>query len=49
MRHARQLIEAWRIEYNTERLHSPLDYLTRGQFAQNRVLTMDSIRASGKN
>ncbi|MGN6263104.1 MAG: IS3 family transposase [Ralstonia sp.] len=28
IRHARQLIEQWRIEYNTERPHSSLGYLT---------------------
>lgn len=28
MRHARRLIEEWRIEYNTERPHSSLGYLT---------------------
>jgi putative transposase len=33
MRHARSLIEAWRIEYITERPHSSLGYLTPGQFA----------------
>jgi putative transposase len=46
MRHARQLIEAWRIEYNTERPHSSLGYLTPAQFAkaceQERGLTTDS-------
>jgi putative transposase len=34
MRHARSLIESWRIEYNTERPHSSLGYLTPEQFAQ---------------
>ncbi|WP_412771096.1 integrase core domain-containing protein, partial [Ralstonia solanacearum] len=34
MRHARQLIEEWRIEYNTERPHSSLGYMTPVQFAQ---------------
>ncbi|WP_409014992.1 transposase [Caballeronia sp. LP006] len=29
MRHARHLIEEWRIEYNTERPHSSLGYLAR--------------------
>ena len=31
--HARALIEAWRIEYNSERLHSPLGYMTPDEFA----------------
>lgn len=34
MRHARSLIESWRIEYNTERPHSSLGYLTPEQFAR---------------
>ncbi|MBR8434941.1 transposase family protein [Burkholderia cenocepacia] len=33
MRHAKRLIEEWRIEYNTERPHSSLGYLTPVQFA----------------
>lgn len=31
--HARALIEAWRIEYNSEHLHSSLGYLTLDEFA----------------
>ena len=46
IRHARQLIEEWRIEYNTERPHSSLGYLTPAQFAQGHeqkgFLTSDS-------
>ncbi|WP_413212602.1 MULTISPECIES: IS3 family transposase [Burkholderiaceae] len=47
MRHARSLIESWRIEYNTERPHSSLGYLTPGQFARaheaaRQFLTSDS-------
>jgi putative transposase len=46
MRHARSLIESWRIEYNTERPHSSLGYLTPEQFAQaheeQQLLTSDS-------
>ncbi|WP_373558511.1 integrase core domain-containing protein [Burkholderia sp. FL-7-2-10-S1-D7] len=34
MRHAKRLIEEWSIEYNTERPHSSLGYLTPVQFAQ---------------
>ncbi len=33
MAHARQIIEAWRVEYNTERTHSSLDDLTPEEFA----------------
>jgi len=51
MAHARQVIEAWRIEYNTERTHSSLDDLTPEEFAmklskqgqQSVSLTADSI------
>lgn len=46
MRHARRLIEEWRIEYNTERTHNSLGYLTPVQFAQahevKKFLTSDS-------
>lgn len=34
MRHAREVIEAWRIEYNTERPHSSLGDLTPEEYAQ---------------
>ncbi|QGR89199.1 transposase [Burkholderia multivorans] len=34
MRHAKRLIEEWPIEYNTERPHSSLGYLTPAQFAR---------------
>ena len=51
MAHARQVIEAWRIEYNTERTHSSLGNLTPEEFAmklskQSQAtvsLTADSI------
>jgi len=51
MAHARRIIEAWRIEYNTERTHSSLDNLTPEEFAmklskqsqQSVSLTADSI------
>lgn len=47
MRHAKRLIEEWRIEYNTERPHSSLGYLTPVQFARahhakQQFLTLDS-------
>ncbi|WP_233634040.1 integrase core domain-containing protein, partial [Burkholderia cenocepacia] len=47
MRHAKRLIEEWRIEYNTERPHSSLGYLTPVQFARahdakQQFLTSDS-------
>ena len=45
MRHARQVIEAWRQEYNGERPHSSLGYLTPKQFAE-RFLTADSMSIS---
>ncbi len=32
MQHARSVIEAWRVEYNTERTHSSLDDLTPEEF-----------------
>ena len=34
MKHARQVIENWRIEYNTEREHSALGKLTPQEYAQ---------------
>jgi putative transposase len=54
MAHARRVIEAWRIEYNTERTHSSLDDLTPEEFAtklskQSQAtisLTADSIPIS---
>ncbi|KVO22198.1 hypothetical protein WJ73_33285 [Burkholderia ubonensis] len=47
MRYAKRLIEEWRVEYNTERPHSSLGYLTPAQFAQahdakQQFLTSDS-------
>jgi hypothetical protein len=32
---ARRLIEAWRIDYNAERPHSSLGYLTPNEYAAN--------------
>jgi hypothetical protein len=34
-----QIIEAWRIEYNTERPHSSLGDLTPAAFAKKSLLT----------
>jgi putative transposase len=45
MRHARQVIAAWRQEYNGERPHSSLGYLTPDRFAA-RFLTADSMLVS---
>jgi len=33
LRHAREVIEAWRVDYNTVRPHSSLSYLTPEEFA----------------
>ena len=53
MAQARHIIEAWRIEYNTERPHSSLGDLTPQEFAESNLLrtektlslTADSNRA----
>lgn len=45
MHHARQVIAAWRQEYNDERPHSSLGYLTPNRFADS-FLTADSISFS---
>jgi transposase InsO family protein len=45
MRHARQVIEDWRQEYNGERPHSSLGYLTPNRFAES-FLTADSMSIS---
>ena len=36
---ARETIETWRIEYNTERPHSSLNDLTPAEYAERMVLT----------
>jgi putative transposase len=49
MAQARRLIEAWRIEYNTERPHSSLGNLTPEEFANSKnsvLLTADSNSTS---
>ncbi len=47
LRQAKSLIEDWPLEYNTERPHGALRYLTPEQFAQahrqQRFLTLDSM------
>ena len=45
MQHARSIIEAWRIEYNTERPHSSLGNRTPEEFANSRT-TQDEERVS---
>jgi putative transposase len=45
MRHARHVIETWRQEYNDERPHSSLGYLTPNRFADS-FLTADSMSVS---
>ncbi|WP_394358011.1 IS3 family transposase [Methylococcus mesophilus] len=45
MCHARQVIEEWRREYNEQRPHSSLAYLTPDQFADT-FLTADSMSVS---
>jgi putative transposase len=51
MQHARSTIEAWRIEYNTERPHSSLDDLTPEEFrdAHASRRSADRVRANLKN
>ena len=44
MAQARQVIEKWRIEYNTERPHSSLGDLTPEQFAKNAVVAAEGIQ-----
>ena len=49
--HARQLIEAWRIEYNTERTHSSLGDVTPQEYAAQAVAERDrgvSLTADSK-
>jgi len=43
--HARALIEAWRIEYNNEHLHSSLGYVTPDEFAAGRTLALEQDAA----
>jgi putative transposase len=43
--HARQIIECWRLEYNTERPHSSLGNLTPEQFAESVRRASPALRA----
>jgi len=54
MRHTKRLIEERRIEYDTERTHRSLGYLTPVRFARThdakqQFLTSDSNCSSGRN
>lgn len=51
MQHARSTIEAWRLEYNTERPHSSLDDLTPEEFrdAHASRRSADRVRENLKN
>jgi len=48
LQHARSMIEAWRIEYNTERPHSSLDELTPEEFrhahASGKIIVSVSVK-----
>ena len=46
LRHAREEIEAWRVEYNTERPHSSLAYKTPREFAAERARTLERVEGS---
>ena len=45
MAHARCVIERWRVEYNTERPHGALGYLTPQKYAQAKLEAL-ALRAS---
>jgi putative transposase len=51
MQHARSTIEAWRLEYNTERPHSSLGYLTPEQFREAHASrrSADRVRENLEN
>lgn len=45
---ARQIIESWRIDYNRERLHSPLGYRTPEEVHQDLIRPFDrSVMVAG--
>ena len=46
MAHARQAIEKWRIDYNTERPHSSLGNLTPEEYAKNGLARMKEAESS---
>jgi putative transposase len=46
--HAQTAVEAWRVEYNTERPHSALAYLTPMQFAQAHAVRSAADRVQDK-
>ena len=52
MQHARSTIEAWRVEYNTERTHGSLDDLTPEEFrhahASGKIIGSVSVKAKWK-
>lgn len=51
-RHAQQVVEAWRIEYNEERPHSSLEYMTPAEFAarcRNSSRPTASFRSDNAN
>ena len=40
--HARKVIEDWRIDYNENRPHSTLDFLTPKEFAQKEDILLEN-------
>ena len=45
-RHARELIEEWRIDYNTQRPHTSLEGLTPNEFANRSIMDHNVNRAN---
>jgi putative transposase len=45
--HAREVIESWRIEYNTERPHSALGDLAPEQFVKNGWARTKALAVTG--
>jgi hypothetical protein len=48
LRHAREMIEAWRVDYNTVRPHSSLRYLTPEEFAASAATRPASPPHAGR-